>query len=467
MTRKFDYFVLFAEMRTGSNFLETSICEFPGITSYGEAFNPVFIGKQGKTELLGISLEARRDDPLALLQRMRDASPGLFGFRFFHDHDPRVLDHVLSDPRCAKIILTRNPLESYVSRKIASATGQWKLQNVRFQRSARVEFKSDEFLQMMEELQNFQLLLLHGLQVSGQTAFYIAYEDIQNVRVLNGLGKYLGLDAKLDAPSDKLKKQNPEDIRDKVTNPEEMERALARLDRFNLSRTPNFEPRRGAGVPSFSAGAQTPLLFMPVRCGPEARVLAWMEDMDGAPPVDGFTGRSIRRWQSANPGHRTFTVVRHPLARAHAAFCDYLLTPRLRAIKTALIKVHKLPLPQNGEVLSVAEHREAFLAFLRFVKGNLSGQTSVHVHGSWASQCAVLQGFAQFALPDFVLREEEIEAELPRIAALLGKTAPAPRKTTEERPVALADIHDEELEAAAREAYDRDYLAFGYGNWQG
>lgn len=46
----------------------------------------------------------------------------LGGFRYFHDHDPRVLDMILDDPGCAKIILTRNPLDSYVSWKIAQAT---------------------------------------------------------------------------------------------------------------------------------------------------------------------------------------------------------------------------------------------------------------------------------------------------------------------------------------------------------
>ena len=44
------------------------------------------------------------------------------GFRLFHDHDRRIWDHVLADTACAKIVLTRNPLDSYVSRKIAAAT---------------------------------------------------------------------------------------------------------------------------------------------------------------------------------------------------------------------------------------------------------------------------------------------------------------------------------------------------------
>ena len=56
MGGRFDYFVLFAEMRTGSNFLEENLNEYPGIVCYGEVFNPVFIGHANQSELLGVTL---------------------------------------------------------------------------------------------------------------------------------------------------------------------------------------------------------------------------------------------------------------------------------------------------------------------------------------------------------------------------------------------------------------------------
>lgn len=34
----FDYFVIFAEMRTGSNFLELNLRKLPDINTFGEAF---------------------------------------------------------------------------------------------------------------------------------------------------------------------------------------------------------------------------------------------------------------------------------------------------------------------------------------------------------------------------------------------------------------------------------------------
>ena len=44
MTKRFDYFVIFAEMRTGSNFLEENINGLEDVICHGEAFNPSFLG---------------------------------------------------------------------------------------------------------------------------------------------------------------------------------------------------------------------------------------------------------------------------------------------------------------------------------------------------------------------------------------------------------------------------------------
>ena len=233
---------MFAEMRTGSNFLEANLNALSGVTCHGEVFNPVFIGKKDQTEMFGVTLPEREVDPALFLRRMRERTPGLAGFRYFHDHDPRVFDLLIADPRCAKIVLTRNPVESYVSLKIAKATGQWKLTNPKNLKKAKARFDPLEFETHLDQVQAFQIRLLRALQTTGQTAFYIDYDDIPDIGVLNGLAAFLGVDARLESVDSTLTVQNPEPLADKVTNPGGMEQALARLDRFNLSRTPNFEP---------------------------------------------------------------------------------------------------------------------------------------------------------------------------------------------------------------------------------
>ncbi|MEO0773123.1 MAG: nodulation protein NodH, partial [Pseudomonadota bacterium] len=164
MTERFDYFVVFAEMRTGSNFLESNLNAMDGITCHGEAFNPHFIGYPNKTDILGYSQAKRDENPAGLIWAIREDTDGLGGFRFFHDHDPRVIDLCLDDPRCAKIVLTRNPVDSYVSWKIAKATGQWKLTNVKRRKDTdKIDFESAEFDAHVSALQEFQVFLLNRL----------------------------------------------------------------------------------------------------------------------------------------------------------------------------------------------------------------------------------------------------------------------------------------------------------------
>ncbi|MCW1954364.1 MAG: sulfotransferase domain-containing protein [Roseobacter sp.] len=474
MSTRFDYFVVFAEMRTGSNFLEANINSFPALHCLGEAFNPHFIGYPNREDCLGVSEEARNHDPLVLIEAVK-AAQGLAGFRFFHDHEPRVLETVLTDPRCAKIILTRNPVESYVSWKIAQETGQWKLTNVAKRKDAKAVFDAEEFGTHLEALQAFQLRLMKALQTTGQTAFYVAYEDLQDVDVMNGLAAYLEQDDRLERLDRNLKRQNPEPLSEKVENFEEMEAALAKTDHFGLGRTPNFEARRGAAVPSYVACAKTPLLFLPVRSAPEDEILSWMAAPDGVTEdrlQSGFSQKTLRHWMRANTGHRSFCVVRHPALRAHRAFCERILNKGPKCypeIRRTLRRVHKLPIPKEAPDAgwSLADHRAAFCAFLEFVKANLSDQTAVRADAAWGSQAGILQGMGNFALPDFVLREDELEAYLPAVALQVGvmheATAPAPAPDT---PYCLDQIYDDDIEARVAETYQRDYLVFGFGRWR-
>jgi hypothetical protein len=454
-------------MRTGSNFLEANLNALAGVSCLGEVFNPHFIGKKDQTEMFGVDLALRDQDPRVLLRRLRDRTEGLAGFRYFHDHDPRILPDLLEDPACAKIILTRNPVDSYVSWKIAQATGQWKLTNAKNLKTGQARFNAVEFEAHMEALQAFQIRLMHGLQTSGQTAFYIDYEDIQDVDVLNGLAKWLGVEARLEAPDDKLKKQNPEELDEKVTNFPEMEGALARLDRFNLSRTPNFEPRRPPAIPSFVAVEAAGLLYMPVRSGPEAHVQAWMVRLGRGGLVGDFVQKTLRQWKKGNPGHRSFTVLRHPLLRAHQAFLTQIVSGKLAEHRQSLIRTQQADLPPPGQpFLDLAQHRECFAAFLRYAKLSVAGQMGQRVAPHWASQTAILQGFAGFQGPDLVLREDRLAEGLAFLAAEVGLTetpaAPVDRAAVE----ALEAIWQPAFEDAAEEAWGRDYIGFGFGRWK-
>lgn len=465
MVSGFKSFVIFAEMRTGSNFLEANLNRLAGVKCHGEAFNPYFIGGEKKQEAFGVTLAGRDADPQAFLQAMRTQTDGLAGFRYFHDHDPRVTDLVLNDATCAKIILTRNPLESYISWKIAVEADQWWLANTRHLRTPRPSFDLAEFQKRSRAVQDFQVRLLRRLQVTGQTAFYVDYADVLDLDVLNGLAGFLGSPARLKALDTKFKKQNPEAIRDKVANPAEMEQALARVDWFEAGHTPNFEPRRNAGVPQYIATSDAGLLFQPIKGGPEAALRRWLAEFGKL--QTNFERRTLREWKHRHPGFRSFTVLRHPLTRAHAAFCDYLAQDWLPELRPYLKRVHRFELPPRKTGFADAQtFRDGFKVFLDFAKFNLTGRTEIKVMPHVASQLAVTQGFGAVQTPDLLVREERLAEGLAFLTSDLGLPCPALPDTTDPQPWPLSAIWGADLEDAAQAAYARDYEAFGFGRWR-
>jgi LPS sulfotransferase NodH len=472
---RFTSFVILGAMRTGSNWLESSLNEIEGLTCYGEVFNPEFIGRKGVSELFGIDLAAREADPLRLLRRLSERTEGLAGFRLFQGHDSRVLDWVLADPSCAKIVLTRNPVDSFVSLRIAVATDQWMLRNERNRRTARVRFDGDAFAAYLGGLEAFYDDIRRRLQISGQAAFVLRYGDLGDPAVLNGLAAWLGAPGRIERPSATLRKQNPTALDDKVENPEAIAAALLRHDLLDPGHLPSFEPARRPQVASYLAAPRAPLLFLPVPGAPGPEVAAWLGALDGAGAGDcrrDFTRRSLSEWRAARPGHLAFTVVRHPLERAHEGFVRHILQTGPESfpmIRARLRSLHGLDLPEGGPGAgwTLARHRAAFLGFLVFLRANLAGQTSIRVDPAWASQAALLQGFCALQPPDLILRAERLGEGLAWLAAQIGRPAPPPITTAAAPagPVALSEIYDAEIEAAARAACARDYTGLGYGNW--
>lgn len=479
MGRAFSHFVILAGMRTGSNLLEDNLARFPDLETHGELFNPSFIGNAGRHEHLGIGLAAREADPHRLMERMLEtAGDRIPGFRFFHDHDPRILGRVLEDPACGKVVLARNPLESYVSRKIAQQTGQWRLTDMRGRARARVRFDAAEFEAEVDALQLFHIRITRSLQTTSQAAFHINYEDLRDIAVINGLGRWLGSEHRLEQLSDRLKKQNTESLEDVVENADEMAAALERFDTFALARTPALEPRRGAVVPRYIASRQFPILFQPVVGAPQHAVIDWMARHDGIDPatagdslLSGFTQKTLRQWRRRHPGRVTFTVLRHPAERAHLAFCRHILATgpgTFLEIRARLVRDYGLALPPPGplpEDWTAGRHREAFLGFLRFLKANVAGQTGIRVDPSWASQTAILQGISELCPPDLVIRENRLAEGLAHVEQLLGMPARPPGPGVTTTPVPLQEIHDGEIEELLREIYARDYLNFGFPPW--
>lgn len=471
-SHSFRYWVVLGGMRTGSNLLEEHLSAFSGITAHGELFNPHFFGRPNATSQFDLSMQARESDPFRVIEAMQASGPGLHGFRLFHDHDPRVIQHVLSDPTCAKIILTRQPIDSYVSLKVARKTGQWWLGDLTTARVAKVTFDAQEYTDFLDALAAFQNAITRALQTTGQTAFHIDYEDLSEGDVIQGLGTFLGATGPQEVGRIRAKVQNPDPLSARLTNPDEAQKLLNRLAAPDIGSAALREPGRGPGLKFFRACANAPLLYMPIRGGGVDPVPDWLSKVDPKGDVlANLTQHDMRRWKRQHPGHRAFTVVRHPLPRAYDAFCRHLLPDGAEAyadLRDALINRYEVPLPPAGPEASwtATEQHAAFLAFLTFLKGNLGGQSSLRVDNTWASQGILLQAIADFAIPDRVIRESDLASGLAEVAQDAKVSAPAmDGDFAAASPFALADIYDDRIEKAARAAYQRDYMMFGFDRW--
>jgi len=474
--RRFNYFVIFAEMRTGSNFLEANINQFADLRSHGELFNPYFVGKAKKDEMFGVSLKEREKSPETLISAIREDAPtAIPGFRFFSDHDPRILSKCLNDADCAKIILTRNPLDCYVSRKIAADTGQWRLTNLKHQKTVQVAFDAGEFEEYISAAQGFQVKLLNALQESGQTAFYINYDDIHSLAVLNGLARFIGSSDTLDALDSSVKKQNPSALKSKVSNYSAMVASLGKMDFMGLSRTPNFEPRRGAAVPRICAGDKVSLLIVPVKGGPDAVLKSWLtkhETLRDGQASAGMNQKTLKIWRQDHPGFRVLVVLRHPVERLHHSFCEYILSTKHTAyhdLREAIIHNYRVRLPKNGADApgyDLATHKAAFLSFMAFVKANIAQQTPLRIDPAWASQTAVIEGVSTVVIPTSIVHERNLANTLAEIEKELKLAAIDPPEIAPDgAPFELSEIYDADIESRARTIYSRDYLNFGFLDW--
>ncbi|WBU53140.1 hypothetical protein [Paracoccus sp. SCSIO 75233] len=455
-------FVIFAEMRTGSNLLEASLNAIKGVTCFGEAFNPYMLGWPDVDKIRNVTMAEREADPLQLLSAITDREGHLSGFRYFHDHDPRVFDAIMRNRNCAKIVLTRNPVDSYVSTELARQTNQWKLNQTETPIPASIAYDGDAFRDLLSGIQAFQARVLRGLQISGQSAFWLNYDDLRDADILTGLLHWLGrTDLQKVTPASDQVPQNPREMSEKVTNIDEMRSDLARLDPFGLSRIPTFEPRRGPAVPSFVATERGGgLIFMPVRGGPVSPVKDWLAA--GGALEGSFTQNTLKAWLRTHANHRSFTVLRHPLRRAWAAF-SHLINGAPAELRQTLRDIHRVSLPEDEALPSLTEDDQAklFAELLSFLRRNLNGQTSLPVLPIWATQTEVLAGFSHFMTPDLVLREETLARDLSWLAEAARLTDCPPLPAPEAMP---AFLNDNTLQKAARAAYLRDYIQFGFSN---
>lgn len=498
MSGRYKYFAIFGSMRSGSNLLEQSLNQYSNITCHGELFNPLFIGHPKSTDFLGLDFEEREKSPKSLIKAMiADAEDKIAGFRVFHDHDQRTAQMALQDPKCAKIILQRDVLQSFISLEIARKTDQWLLHDAPDRRGGKIIFNANEFAKYRAAQEAYYRDVRETLQKSGQTAFWVHYPEQRDVAVLNGIAKFLGEDEVLKTVKETIRRQNPGSLKDKVENYEEMQVALSKWSEDDIVPLASFDPLRRANIPKMVSCISQPILFVPIPGGPNAEVLRWMNTIDEGAPQSGshaqavmngeilHTGhnqRTLFEWMEANPDVATLTAVNHPLTRAYDAFMTKVFPTgegTYAVIREQLVNYFGVALPDldvmegatrkslEAEGYSIGQHRAAFHGFLRFLKDNLSGQTSIRKDGLWDSQMTFVTGFNSAVPISIIVKEGQMDAGFRYVESVLDLPAPpigAPIKP--DHMFTLDEIYTRQTENLARKAYAVDYGRFGFADYQ-
>lgn len=482
-SKPFTRFIILGAMRSGSNLLEKFLNQYDGLACHGELFHKSFIGVQGCQNYLGIDIETRNKNSQHLLAAAQTPTPRkITGFRFFQDHDLQVMETALKDRFCAKIILTRDPIASFVSLQIALKTQQWLVSDIAHRHEIQIHFDLEEYAKYLAYRTTYYKRISDSLATSEQPYFEIDYSMLNEVENINRLAAFIGDKNGKEALEEPIKRQNPGATASKISNIKEVRAAL---DAPSLS-----ERQPPILAPIFESGTdlsrayfcqKTPLIFGPVPAVPDKGVRKWLEFQNQRPAQNGFSSHQFAEWKAFNPRSAFFSVVRHPVLRAYNAFMLKIFattSDSYIAIRQALEDQFGMILPHGGieptqprnrlekTGYGVEEHRICFKLFLIFVTANLSNKTKIRQDGKWQLQTEIIRRY-QIMHPEVIVLKEEtldfglryLENRLDLPAKLAWKNEPDPAFS-----FPLSEVYDQEIEALAREAYAQDYHDLGYSD---
>lgn len=229
-------FILLGSQRTGSNLLVNYLNQYDDIFCNGEFFNPAFTGINKSTiDYIGLTREdvkQREKDRFYYLEKVFN-HPGkeICGFVFFPGHGDDIFRNIMKNSNISKIFLHRNPIQSYVSLKIAQETRVWLVANIKNSKKInrkikntqrKIVFKPYIFKKYMKNLTSFRKNFDELFDFYGGRKYEISYSQLKNHETINQLALFLG---SKDTPKilfEKLVKQNPNRLEDKVENYDEL-----------------------------------------------------------------------------------------------------------------------------------------------------------------------------------------------------------------------------------------------------
>jgi len=480
MERKpFKSFAVFGSMRSGSILLEKYLCQYQNLICHGELFNPSLIKRDGRGEYLGVSREDRLNNPEIMLDSIQRVNPDKIpGYRIFQDHNQWIINHVLADPNCAKIILTRDPIESFVSLEIARATGQWMISDTSQRRTVRIEFSLKKYSKYLKERQSYYRKLTDSLAKFGHPSFEIDYSDLKNLATINQLAAFVGAHEEKTNLDQLVQKQNPERLSDKISNYSEVFAALGLPAPSPYDAPVVRAPKeRGTDLSRIYFCKEMAVALAPIPSVPDFSLRQWLALNDGAKTENGYSDQSFVNWKNTHPNAFLFSVAHHPVRRAYNTFMRKIFPTRPNSylkIREQLQHQFGLSLP-HGDVTAdhsraklldshygVDEHRINFKQFLTFVAGNLAYETNIRQDGKWQLQSEIVRRYQALYPKLYVFKVETLGTDLAYMSNRFGLLSYKGWNEGAELAFSLSEIYDLEIESLVQTAYEQDYNTFGY-----
>ena len=229
-------FVVLGMMRSGSNLLQQKINAIGGVMCHGEIFNKSQTGlnpgfKKAHPQLESLTSIDKNKTPLRYLEKLLELSDAEHvGFRLFESHNNTLVKPLVEDTRIFKIILVRDLLESYASLEIAKQTNQWLLNNPKGRadwKPVNVNFDTFRNYALRQSLFYNQILKL--CLMTGQKCLVLDYPELNSRETDVRLLDHFGSDRSMAESKVTLRRQNPEGLREKIENFDEIHEKIHKL----------------------------------------------------------------------------------------------------------------------------------------------------------------------------------------------------------------------------------------------
>lgn len=237
-------FVIISYPRTGSTFLTIKLHSSHNLKCYSElfhkkkeAFNRSFYEEDftlevkkwygSKTMTLGDLLNLRTKNFSSFLNLVFSSSNNPVGFKIFPGQHTEAMEGLINDDKVKKIFLVREDmLRNFVSYKLAMTTGKWDRVAGQEAELQEVTIDSNEFLTYADsKLGAIEEIEKRCIEL-GQETLRLSYEEITTELPIDRIGDFLNVDlSDIDMDVDR-QKQNPFELRQMVSNFEELEDAL-------------------------------------------------------------------------------------------------------------------------------------------------------------------------------------------------------------------------------------------------